>query len=66
VNGGPLAEAVALAERWREADADARAIRVQLADKVRAAHRAGTSEYAVVAATGLARTTVRDMLGKPR
>lgn len=55
-----------LSEAWRSARADVAAARAALTAAVRAAAAAGTSEYRLAKDTGLTRSTIRDMLGKPR
>ena len=61
-----LQGAADLAARWREYRAAADHVRILLADAVRAAAHEGTTEYRIAQACGLTRSTVRDMLGKPR
>lgn len=55
-----------LAEAWRSARDDVEAARAALTAAVRAAAADGTSEYRIAQSAGLTRSTVRDMLGKPR
>lgn len=57
---------VRLADQWRAARADTGTARDRLAQAVRDAHDHGATEYRLAQATGLTRTTIRDMLGKPR
>jgi hypothetical protein len=49
---------------WRAANEDAKACRAHLVALVREAQSQGVSEYAIAAAAGVTRNTVRSWLGK--